>query len=192
VTSDDRATRDPVRTRRALIEGTARAVLAHGAGVSLDVIAREAGVSKGGLLHHFPTKDTLLVALGEFLTDRFVEAVHAELDPDDHEPGRLLRAYVRATLHEIDHGEMVREEATLMAALSSIPEVVRRAQESSRTWKEAFDADGLDPQRTAIIARAADGTAAAALFEGSLDAEEVAMMRTELLALTRGAGPLLG
>lgn len=189
--SDDRRTRDPVRTRQALLEGAGRALLAHGSSVSLDVIAREAGVSKGGLLHHFPAKDTLLVALAEHLSDRFSAAVQAEIDPADLAPGRLVRAYVRATLHEIDQGEIVREEATLMAALSSIPEVVHRAQEQTRTWRDAFAADGLDPQRTAIITRAADGTAAAVLFEGRLDPVEVAEMRGQLIALSHGSGPLV-
>lgn len=191
MSNDERKTRDPARTRQALLDGAARALLAHGASVSLDVIAREAGVSKGGLLHHFPAKDTLLIALAEHLADRFAAAVQAQLDPDDDAPGRLVRAYVRATLHEIDQGEIVREEATLMAALSTIPEVVRRAQEHTRTWRDAFAADGLDPRRTTLITRAADGTAAAALFEGRLDPAEVTATRDELIALSRGTGPLV-
>lgn len=33
------------------------------AALSLNAVAREAGVSKGGLLHHFPNKQALIFAL---------------------------------------------------------------------------------------------------------------------------------
>ena len=63
--------RDAVRTRRALLDAAARTVVVHGAGVSLDVVAREAGVSKGGLMHHFRSKDELMTALADDLFDQF-------------------------------------------------------------------------------------------------------------------------
>lgn len=33
------------------------------AGLTLDAVAKEAGVGKGGLLHHFPSKDALVEAV---------------------------------------------------------------------------------------------------------------------------------
>ncbi len=38
---------------------------------SLSAVAAEAGVSKGGLLHHFPSKEALLRGLSENLIDFF-------------------------------------------------------------------------------------------------------------------------
>lgn len=184
-----KVSRDPVRTRLTLLEGATRAITSHGAGVSLETIAHEAGVSKGGLLHHFPTKDELLIALAQHVAQEFVDRVEATIDPGDDQPGRLVRAYIRAVLDDLDLAENIRNEATLMAALGSIPEVMRRAQESGRRWKAAFAADGLDPQRAALITRSADGTAAAALFEGQLDLAEVDEMRNLLMAMSRNAGP---
>jgi len=184
------SSRDPVRTRRALLDGAARAVTRHGAIVSLEVIARDAGVSKGGLLHHFASKDALLVALVEDLLEQFSAAVHEQLDPADEQPGRLVRAYVRATFDGLGQDEQARELATLMAALGNLPEVVRVAQEDGQRWKDAFAADGLDPHRATVITRAADGVAMAFLFEGHLDEDERDSTRDLLLALTRQAGPL--
>lgn len=187
--TEHRRPRDPVTTRRALLDAAVRAVLDHGAGVSLEVIAREAGVSKGGLLHHFRNKDSLLVAVAEDQLTTFKACVEAALDPADHAPGRLVRAYVRASLSQLEASRL-RDEATLMAALSSIPDVVRRAQADGRMWREAFAADGLDPGLTAVIVRAADGATVAALFEGHLDQAEIDMLRDELLALSHHVGPL--
>lgn len=39
-------------------------------GLTLDAVRQEAGVSKGGLVHHFPTKETLLLALMSALNDQ--------------------------------------------------------------------------------------------------------------------------
>jgi AcrR family transcriptional regulator len=184
-------TRDPVATRQRIIDAAAAAIVRHGAGASLEVIAREAEVSKGGLLHHFNSKDELLIAVAEHLMSRFDSEVESHLDPSDTEPGRLLRAYVRASLHQLE-ASAVRDEATLMAALSTIPQVVRVAQLSSRQWRERFADDGVDAARAAVIIRAADGAAAAALFEGQLPGTDVDRLREELLALSRDPGPLPG
>ncbi|WP_435742071.1 TetR/AcrR family transcriptional regulator [Nocardioides sp. SYSU DS0663] len=183
--------RDPVRTREALLSGAIRAVIQHGAGVSLEVIAREAGVSKGGLLHHYGSKNELYVAVAEQQLAEFRAAVEAAVDPGDRAPGRLVRAYVRVSLHQLEAAR-VRDEATLMAALATIPEVVTRARADGESWRAAFAEDGLDPVRTSVITRAADGAAAAALFEGQHDQGEIDRLRDVLLELSREAGPLMG
>jgi AcrR family transcriptional regulator len=55
----------PVRPARArLLDAAERLVLETGAGnLTLDAVAKFAGVSKGGLLYHFPSKDSLLEAM---------------------------------------------------------------------------------------------------------------------------------
>jgi len=188
------ASRDAPRTRRALLDAAARAVLAHGATVSLEIVAREAGVSKGGLLHHFPSKDALFTGLVDDLIEQFAAAVDAQLDPDDDRPGRVTRAYVRAVFADLelaDNVEITRDHTTLMAALGRLPSVLARAEEDGRRWRAALAADGLHPQRSMLITRAADGTATASLFEGHLDPGELAETRDVLLALTHETGPLV-
>ena len=47
--------KDPVRLHKQLLESAATIAGRDGiASLSLNAVAREAGVSKGGLLHHFP------------------------------------------------------------------------------------------------------------------------------------------
>jgi AcrR family transcriptional regulator len=95
--------RDATRTRRALLDAAARSVVTHGAGVRLDVVAREAGVSKGGLMHHFRSKDDLMAALADDLFDRFDRAVRS--------------TSIRTT----------RRRAGSCATLSSFPDAARRS-----------------------------------------------------------------
>ncbi|MGY1813567.1 TetR/AcrR family transcriptional regulator [Blastococcus sp. SYSU D00820] len=183
--------RDAVRTRRVLLDAAARSVTVHGAGVSLDVIAREAGVSKGGLMHHFRTKDDLFAALVDDLFEQFARAVQERVGPDDDRPGRLLRAYVRATFDDLARGREAVELSTLLATLSAFPEIARRSQERYRRWNEELAADGVHLQRVLLVLRACDGMSIAPLFEGVPDPEELATTRELLLRLTTGSGPLV-
>jgi AcrR family transcriptional regulator len=43
-------------------------------GMTLEAVAREAGVSKGGLLYHFPSKEALIGGMIGRLIDRFEAA----------------------------------------------------------------------------------------------------------------------
>jgi len=183
--------RDAARTRRALLDAAARTVTVHGAGVSLDVVAREAGVSKGGLMHHFRSKDELMAALADDLFEQFAQAVQDRIEPADDAPGRLLRAYVRATFDDLERGQDAVEQTTLMATLSSFPELARRSQERYRRWNETLAEDGVDPQRVVVVLRACDGASIAPLFEGPLGREELASTRALLLALASATGPLV-
>ncbi|HCN30538.1 MAG TPA: hypothetical protein DIT64_17745 [Verrucomicrobiales bacterium] len=52
--------RDPEGTRQALIDATVRLMLQQGfAGTSVDMICKEAGMTKGGFFHHFESKEAL-------------------------------------------------------------------------------------------------------------------------------------
>jgi len=46
--------------------------------LTLDAVAREAGVSKGGLLYHFPSKEGLLTAMVESFCGQLAKAVPVE------------------------------------------------------------------------------------------------------------------
>jgi AcrR family transcriptional regulator len=177
--------RDTTRTRRAVLDAAARIVAAQGAGASLDVIARAAGVSKSGLLHHFRSRDQLLLALAQDLADQFTAAVHAAVDPRDHARGRLVRGYVNATFDGLGDGSKVPEHVVLVAALSTVPGVAQLLQRDSQTWNEAFEADGLHPDRVLLITKAADGASVAGLYEGVTDPGQTERTRRLLLDLSR-------
>ena len=75
------------RTR--ILDAAEAIVRARGVpGLTLEAAARQAGVSKGGLLYHFGSKEALLSALlarlAEFVSQDFAEAM-------EHLPPGLLR-----------------------------------------------------------------------------------------------------
>ena len=66
--------------------------------ITLEAVAERAGVSKGGLLYHFPFKEQLMRAANEYLIARRIQArqaVYEELAPH---PNRALKAYVLASV----------------------------------------------------------------------------------------------
>ncbi len=86
-----------MEVRRQLIEVAARICVERGfGGLTLDAAAREAGVSKGGLMHHFPSKQALLDGLCDFVIEAFDRRL-AEIAATDPDPrGRFTRAYLLA------------------------------------------------------------------------------------------------
>ncbi len=54
-------------------------MIVHEEGVeklTLEAVAKKAGISKGGLLYHFPTKDELILGMVEQLSSNFVAEFH--------------------------------------------------------------------------------------------------------------------
>ncbi|GAA2577256.1 TetR family transcriptional regulator [Dactylosporangium fulvum] len=162
------AGRSPEDTRRALLDAAGKAIRARGIHASLDDIARHAGVSKGGLIYHFASKDELILELARDLLTSFRSDITAQLDPHDTEPGRLTRAYIRTLLAPADDETAAREAIELIAQLMTIPAVAELARAHYEQLDAELAADGLpDDVRTLVIA-AADGINSAPLWGASM------------------------
>ncbi|HEU4325968.1 MAG TPA: TetR/AcrR family transcriptional regulator [Roseiflexaceae bacterium] len=172
----------PRETRLKLLWATVAVILGEGAAhLTLDAVAREACVSKGGLLHHFPTKKHLLQGLIEFSVQTWEQRLAQELalEPDD-KPGRWCRAYIRTCL------DLSAEEANLTLALTKATSVFPEcfADFQNKTWPRIND-DGLPPGRALVIQSACDALWLNELTGmPPLNQIELAQMRTELMRLT--------
>ncbi|GAA3623777.1 TetR family transcriptional regulator [Kineosporia mesophila] len=184
------AERDPAKTRRTVLDAAARVVAERGAGVSIDAIAREAGVSKGGLLHHFRSRDELIRALADDMLEAFFVAVQAAADPADRAEGRLMRGYIKASFDVLLQESSPAEHVALVSAVFKAPGVADLMRKDKVRWEAYFADDGLDPQRLLVILRAADGAAIAGLYEGGHSHEDLEHIREILMNLTRSPGPL--
>lgn len=84
-------------TRRRIIDAADEINCRLGPGrLSLDAVAAEAGVSKGGLLYHFPSKEKLLRALVQHHVSELRAAIERSVGCCGHGPKDLRLAYVRA------------------------------------------------------------------------------------------------
>jgi AcrR family transcriptional regulator len=171
-------------TRRVALTAAARVLRARGMQATLDDIAREAGMSKGGLIYHFPSKDDLIRNLAVDIVERFRAHVLSCINPDDSAPGRLTRAYVRACFDATADAQITRETMSLMAQLIILPEVAKVADADSNQWAADLREDGLPATVRALVVTAADGASITPLWGGKPLTEEHAVLERQLIELT--------
>ncbi|WP_062078177.1 TetR/AcrR family transcriptional regulator [Demequina globuliformis] len=172
-------------TRQLILDAAHRVVLRDGLAASLESVAAEAGVSKGGLLYHFSSKAVLTEALAKELYESFRRSVFAAIEPDDDAPGRLLRAYVRASIHDAHDAAGLHDSVALAAHVMGESSLQQIAQDDARQWREDLAADGLPPRVVRLVVAASDGVSVAPLWGTSLSADDLHALEAELLDLTR-------
>ncbi|WP_028660459.1 TetR/AcrR family transcriptional regulator [Nocardioides insulae] len=111
-------------TELLLIEAALRALVEYGyAGASTLRIQRLAGVSRGRLLHHFPSRDALLIAAVRHLVHRRLEESPTSIDPALGPEERIDAAVTAMWLSY--HSEMFWASAELWLASRQVPELRR-------------------------------------------------------------------
>lgn len=149
------------RDTRGLILDAAETLVAERgvASLTFDLVARTAGVSRGGVLYHFVSKEALTEAMIERFIDRFDAAVAAAAASDPEPSGRVTRSYVRATVGEPPlTGELFdRTNGSITAALANYPERLEPVRRQSARSQAIIEADTLDPVFATIIRLAIDG-----------------------------------
>ncbi len=174
-------------TREALLRAASQVVIDKGVeALTLDAVAKQAGVSKGGLLYHFPNKDALMGGMVEQLIQDFETVLQTEFDQDDAPgtPGQWVRAYIRATLR------FSKQSLALIARLSSIaadsPNLLEAAKVYDQQWRQRLETSGIDPTKATIILLATDGLWLSEVFQvGTLDEPRLTQVVETLLAMTR-------
>ncbi|MFO0552404.1 MAG: TetR/AcrR family transcriptional regulator [Polyangiaceae bacterium] len=136
-----------------LLRAAAKIVKRDGAdALTLDAVAEEAGVSKGGLLYHFDSKEALVKGLVELMVDGFDQSLEGG---DDRSPGAFSRAYLHSTA-KADEASLSMTSA-LLAAVAIAPESIEPLRERYRRWNKRLRDDGIAEEDAFIVRLAADG-----------------------------------
>jgi AcrR family transcriptional regulator len=188
-------------TRQLILLAANRLVLTKGVThLTLEAVAKKAGVSKGGLLYHFPSKEDLIKNLIEHLNAQFESEVDRQLDLEsgnlpegeaNRPAGSWLRAFVRATFdaNKLENN-WLGSSAAILTAISTNPQLLEPFRKSFAGYQQQAEQDGLDPVLASVIRLAADGLWLAELFELAPPRGELRDRVEELLLeLTRG-GPV--
>ncbi len=135
--------------------------------LTLDATAREAGVSKGGLLYHFASKEALLTALlnrmAAFVAEDFAQGLCCQ--PEG--PGRVARAMLAWGLElsqEAINERCDRAAAVFLAAFHQDPALLDPMRAVMAQMRQAVAADGLAPGAGMAIMAAMDGLFMARIF----------------------------
>ena len=177
--------RRPEATQQRLLEVAGEIVGEAGdAALTLEAVAKRAGVSKGGLLHHFPSKQALLAAMVGAMAERFARAADTVAAADADPRGRGARAYVRTAVSEPE--AEIRRWAALSAAFMSDPSLLDGWRGRLKGFRDADRAECADPVDALVARLAADGLWFAdvcGLYD--IDAETRRQVADRLVALTR-------
>src|SRR3954465_8560915 len=135
------------RTRDRLLDAAGAVVRRDGAqALTLDAVAAEAAVSKGGLLYHFGSKRELV----EGMVERWLKEFQRDMDEADP---AFVRGYVRAS----DPAGMHTDELGMLAALIADPSLLVTVRRQYGIWQDRVEREGGDPVDATVARLAADG-----------------------------------
>jgi len=116
------------QTRARIRVAAATVIERDGAGhLTLDKVAAEAGLSKGGLLYHYPTKDALLEGLLGHLLQGRAELVDKLTSEDTIDHGSLLNALIDADFDRPEEERIIAQG--LIAASAENAELLQPARD---------------------------------------------------------------
>lgn len=156
--------------RQQLIDATFRCLCRHGAAeTSVRTIAQEAGLSLGMVRHHFRSKDELLAATLQYLSDQVQKEIGAAMAQAGPTPVERLKAFITACLHPpvLDHDYVMAR--FLFWGLAQTNKSVRRAHDAIY--------DRFEKQLRALICDAARTSGAAV---------DVDLLTIMIMALLKG------
>ncbi|GAB4519300.1 MAG: TetR/AcrR family transcriptional regulator [Anaerolineae bacterium] len=168
--------------REQLLLAASQIVMEKGAAqLTLDAVAALAGVSKGGLLYHFPSKEALITGMIAHYLDTFeahITRVYAALPA---EPGRWLRAYVCASFDHDDTSPTLISAG--LAAVVNQPDLLEAIQQQYTQWTIRALDDGVAPEIVHIVMAATDGV----WFGQALGVPQMAIKESLLQLISRGS-----
>ncbi|PHK48931.1 TetR/AcrR family transcriptional regulator [Staphylococcus edaphicus] len=123
--------------------------------LTLDAVAKKAGVSKGGLLYHFKNKFALIQGLVDHADALYRENVNGHVHADHQDQGKWARAFIEATRgHRSENGSIT---SGMLAAQGINSQLLQPLQDTYKEWQKNIENDGLDKVDATIIRLAVDG-----------------------------------
>jgi AcrR family transcriptional regulator len=131
-------------TRAKLLEAASAVIRRDGAqALTLDAVAEEAEVSKGGLLYHFKSKRDLV----EGMVERWLAEFGREMSDEDD---AFVRGYIKASAP-------AGNELGMLAALVADPSLLVAVRKQYGIWQDRVEREGRDPVDATVARLAADG-----------------------------------
>lgn len=184
--SEKLAASDVLSVRDRVLDAAERVAVRDGVvNLTLESVAREAQLSKGGLLYHFPSKAALITAVVERVAGQCQAEQCQAVESDCSEPGALTRSYLAARTQPFDPKEEP-IHAALLAAAGSHPQYLEPFRQRHRQWQALLENDGIDPAISTIVRLAVDGLCLGALLGMPMPREELRQRVIEkLIEMTR-------
>ncbi|MEV0249824.1 TetR/AcrR family transcriptional regulator [Nocardia sp. NPDC050712] len=160
--------RDPNGTRDRILDALETLLLDKGMSqVTLESVAAAAGVSKGGLLYHFKSKDALLAGL----VRRLGERADQQLENAVAEGKSVAEWYLQAPHpDDADDALEIAVQRSMLAAMRTLDgapdadEVDHALDQVMAKWQAGLDSEIADPVQAQIVGLVGDGVYLRALL----------------------------
>lgn len=174
-----------------MLDAAEAVVVSQGiANLTLDAVAAEARMSKGGLLHYFPSKDHLVEGLVTRCAEHWRAGADEAYEQAPPGPGRMARALLshlsdaRAWTQQCQ-----RSSSSAFAALAQNPRLIQPMRAVYAELRRRLAADGLAPGVGETVMAAMDGLwLNRVLGLGPVDQALMDRMRRTLETLLKPAG----
>ncbi len=143
-------------SRDLLLHSALQVVTQDGFGaMTLDAVAKAAGVSKGGLIHYFPSKDALVAGMLDFYGEHLEREIERRIAVDPEVVGRRVRAMMQIAFpwlepvegsNPADQSDVIRMFLAMITAAGVNRELLsplrdRARQMMTRMLSQDIDAD---------------------------------------------------
>ncbi|UHA73639.1 TetR/AcrR family transcriptional regulator [Paenibacillus sp. 481] len=144
------------KTNNQILKAAVNTILNDGINaLTLEAVAKKAGVSKGGLLYHFPNKESLIKSMVTHILNEFMHSFQTIAAQDPVEKGKWCRAYIQASKLDLTNQSGV--YAGMLAASAHNPSWLTIFDDSLLQIRQTMEQDGIDPVSAAIITTTIDG-----------------------------------
>jgi AcrR family transcriptional regulator len=157
-------------TRQALLDAALVILECERGEFTLEAVAAQAQVSKGGLLHHFATKRELLSAL---ISQHLERHEHWMTGALEHSGLNWAQAYVQAAFST--ESVPVTTMWALIAAVRLDATLLEQVRQAFTRWQQQLEASGVPLGRAMVVRLAVEGLALSELLD-------LAKPRAEVLA----------
>jgi AcrR family transcriptional regulator len=148
--------------------------------LTIDNVAAEAGMSKGGVFYHFKNKEELLKAM----VHSIIEAFKTDCKSKESTGLDAVQASIESAFS--DEPEMRNRVSALVAAVAYDKNITTEFKEGYEEWIQDLQAAGASRATARLICTTIDGYyIASALGVGNLSAEERLMLKERLMIAAR-------
>jgi AcrR family transcriptional regulator len=147
-------------TRERLLDAAEAVVMERGvSAMTLEAVAAQAKVSKGGLLYHFPSKDAVVQGMVSRIASIVQERFASRLASEPPGPGRRARTMLGLMMDTEGSifPRLQRVAGPLLGAISSNPQMLEPMQRFFKRVHQGMLDDGLPPDRSWLLLAALDG-----------------------------------
>lgn len=166
-------------TRIGILDAVGQVVLEKGfESLTLDAVAQQAGVSKGGLLYHFPSKKNLI----EAMIQRHIAEVDVSLAYElEKNGGDYLSAYIRASF--VFNPQRNKISFALLATVANDPDLLKPLRARFYKMQSEIAAAASSPELGTIIRLALDGLWISDVFDYAPPSQEMREKMAETLLI---------